>query len=63
MVSKLAISIVPNFEVSFASCYLPDGARDGDFLFLAAKLTHGRKGEIDLKYIWHNIIPYETLEE
>lgn len=50
-------------DVNFASCCLPDGARDGDFLFLSAKLTHGRKGETDLKYIWHHIIPYETLGE
>ena len=48
-------------KANTASCYLPNGAKDGDFLFLAAKLTQGRKGETDLKYIWHHIVPYETL--
>ena len=41
-----------------ASCHLPSGAREYDFLFLLAKLIQGRKGEIDLKYIWHHVVPY-----
>lgn len=48
-------------KVNFATCYLPDSARVYDFIIMVAKLMQGRKGETDLKYIWHHTIPYETL--
>lgn len=47
-------------KANFATCYLPDDARIYDMMLMVAKLTPGRKGETDLKYIWHHIIPYET---
>ena len=46
-------------KANLATCYLPDGARMYDLMLMVAKLTQGRKGETDLKYIKHHIIPYE----
>ena len=47
-------------EALFATCYLPTGAKESDILFLVAKLITGRKGETDLRYIWHHVISFES---
>lgn len=52
-------SMTDSENMHSATCYLPEGAKEGDILFLVAKLTPGRKGETDLKYIKHHIIPYQ----
>jgi hypothetical protein len=52
-------SMTDSENMHSATCYLPEGAKEGEILFLVAKLTPGRKGETDLKYIKHHIIPYQ----
>lgn len=43
------------------SFYVPSNARKNDLMIMYAKLTYGKKSDIDLIWKKYNLIPYEDL--